>query len=110
MSTYKEVTSLSQWEDILQQSIEQPVLLFKHSTRCPVSTRAYKEFTSFESPIDTYLVKVIQNREISNEIANKLGIKHESPQAFLITNGKAVWNTSHRKITGESLANAVESI
>ncbi|WP_391207847.1 bacillithiol system redox-active protein YtxJ [Psychrobacillus sp. L4] len=110
MMAYEEVTSVSQWKDILEQSKKQPVLLLKHSTTCPVSAHAFGEFTSFDSPIKTYLVKVIESRPVSNEIGNDLAIRHESPQAFLIANGESVWNASHWKITKKDLAKAVESI
>lgn len=110
MSTYKEVVSVNEWEELLQNSNEKPFLLFKHSTTCPISAFAYGEFNSFDSPIDTYLVKVIESREVSNGIERDLGIRHESPQAFLIRDGKAVWHASHRKITSKELTKAVETI
>ncbi|MFF2753559.1 bacillithiol system redox-active protein YtxJ [Psychrobacillus sp. NPDC058041] len=109
MTVYEEITSVSQWKDILEQSNKEPILVFKHSTTCPVSAHAYGEFSSFDSPIKTFLVKVIESRAVSNEVGTDLGIKHESPQAFLISNGKAVWNASHWKITKKDLTKAVES-
>ncbi|MEI4768687.1 bacillithiol system redox-active protein YtxJ [Psychrobacillus sp. FJAT-51614] len=110
MSTYTEISSIGEWEELLQESNEKPFLLLKHSTTCPISAFAYGEFNSFDSPVDTFLVKVIESREVSNGIESDLGIRHESPQAFLISNGKAVWHTSHRKITSKELAKAVETI
>src|SRR4051812_17738310 len=99
MVAYTEIISVDQWKNILEQSKEKAVIVFKHSTTCPVSAYAYGEFTSFNSPVNTYLVKVIENRSVSNEIQNDLGVRHESPQAFLVANGQAIWNASHRKIT-----------
>ncbi|QFF98103.1 bacillithiol system redox-active protein YtxJ [Psychrobacillus glaciei] len=110
MKGYEEVTSVNQWKDILEESKKQQVLLLKHSTTCPVSAHAYREFTSFDSPIKTYLVKVIESRAVSNEIGNDLAIRHESPQVFLITNGNAIWSASHWKITKKEMEKAVESI
>ncbi|SER68102.1 bacillithiol system redox-active protein YtxJ [Psychrobacillus sp. OK032] len=110
MAAYSEIISVEQWKNILEQSKEKAVIVFKHSTTCPVSARAYGEFTSFNSPVDTYLVKVIENRSVSNEIENDLGVRHESPQAFVIANGQANWNASHRKITKEALTKAIVSI
>lgn len=110
MAGYIEITSVSQWKEVLERSKEKEVLVFKHSTTCPVSAYAYEEFTSFQSPVETYLVKVIENRPVSNEIENDLGIRHESPQAFLISDGQALWNASHRKITNKELAIATSSI
>lgn len=110
MSAYKEVTSVGQWKDIVELSKQQPVIMFKHSTTCPISAYAYGEFTSYDAPVNTYLVKVIENRAVSNEIESDLGIRHESPQAFLIKDGQAIWNASHRKITSKEIKRAVESI
>ena len=103
MAKYTEIISVDQWKNILEQSKEKAVVVFKHSTTCPVSAYAYGEFNSFKSPVETYLVKVIENRAVSNEIENDLGVRHESPQVFLIANGQAIWNASHRKITKKEL-------
>lgn len=110
MVAYTEIISVDQWKNVLEQSKEKAVIVFKHSTTCPVSAHAYGEFTSFNSPVETYLVKVIENRAVSNEIENDLGVRHESPQAFLIANGQAIWNASHRKITKKELTKATTSI
>lgn len=110
VAAYTEISSVGQWKDVLERSKEKPVLVFKHSTTCPISAYAYGEFTSFESPVETYLVKVIENRSVSNEIENDLGVRHESPQALLISNEKAFWNASHRKITKKELTLATASI
>lgn len=103
MENYTEITSVEQWKQVLDQSINKPFIMLKHSTTCPVSAHAYGEFTSFENPIERYLVKVIENRPVSNEISSDLGIQHESPQAFLIANRDVVWNASHWKITKKEL-------
>ncbi|SDM40961.1 bacillithiol system protein YtxJ [Psychrobacillus sp. OK028] len=110
MANYQEITSVDEWKKVLEQSSEKPVVVFKHSTTCPVSAHAYGEFNSFESPLARYLVKVIQHRPVSNEIASDLGIQHESPQAFVIANGKAVWNASHWKITKKELEDVTSSL
>lgn len=110
MAGYTEITSVEEWKGVLEESKENAVLLFKHSTTCPVSAHAYGEFTSFDWPVKAYLVKVIQNRAASNEIERDLGVRHESPQAFLINKGEVVWNASHWKITSKDLRKAVESI
>lgn len=105
-----EITSVDQWKNVLEQSSEKPVVVFKHSTTCPVSAHAYGEFSAFEKLMDRYLVKVIENRPVSNEISIDLGIQHESPQAFVIANGEAIWNASHWKITKKELDKVTESL
>ena len=110
MENYSELTSVEQWKKVLDQSINKPFVVFKHSTTCPVSAHAYGEFTAFESPIERYLVKVIENRPLSNEISSDLGIQHESPQAFVIANSDVVWNASHWKITKKELEKVTASL
>lgn len=110
MGNYTEITSVDDWKKVLEQSREKPVVVLKHSTTCPISANAYGEFNSFDKPIDRYLVKVIEHRPVSNEIATDLGIKHESPQAFVLANGKAVWNASHWKITKKELDKVTETL
>jgi len=110
MTKYTEITSISEWENVLQQSKEKPVLLFKHSTTCPISAAAYSEFTSLETEVDAYLVKVIESRPVSNEIESDLSIQHQSPQAFVISNEKSVWNASHWNITEKNITKALEEV
>lgn len=110
MAKYTEITSIPEWENVLQQSKSKTVLLFKHSTTCPVSAAAYKEFTSFETEIDSYLVKVIESRPVSNKIESDLSVQHKSPQIFLLSNEEPVWHTSHWNITEEKIAKAVGEI
>lgn len=110
MENYTEITSVDQWKKVLEQSNEKPVVVFKHSTTCPVSAHAYGEFSSFEKPMERYLVKVIEHRPVSDEISDDLGIQHQSPQAFVIANGEVVWNASHWKITKKELDKVTASL
>lgn len=78
------------------------VIIFKHSTRCPVSSMAKKTF-EFEAsliPEETpvYLLDLIKYREISNKIADKWNVRHESPQVLLIKGDQCVYNESHNEI------------
>ncbi|MNM33439.1 hypothetical protein D3C81_440580 [compost metagenome] len=84
-------------------------LLFKHSTTCPISAKAYEEFQSYlkENETDAAVVLVIEDRPVSNKIAEEFGIKHESPQIFLLDDQKVTWNTSHWKITKANITEAV---
>lgn len=109
MTTYTEITSIPEWQNVLQQSKEKPVLVFKHSTTCPVSAAAYKEFTSFATEVDAYLVKVIESRPVSKEIESDLSIQHKSPQILLVSNGESVWNASHWNITEKNIEKAIEA-
>lgn len=97
--------------DELHQYVGQPgkKLLFKHSTTCPISAKANEEFLAFVQGSDTpaAIVHVIEDRPVSNQIAEEFGIKHESPQIFLLEDGEVRWNTSHWKITRDAIKEAV---
>jgi bacillithiol system protein YtxJ len=104
----KKIDTLEQFEDVLKQ--EDQFFLLKHSLTCPISHAAYQEYQKYAGDnqnVPTYYLAVQDARPLSNEVAEKFEIKHESPQALLIKNGEAIWNASHWKITNRSLTNAV---
>src|SRR5438128_10465359 len=74
-------------EQLLERSKTNPVLIFKHSTHCPISTDVYREFTQFaETCGDLHwgLILVIENRTLSNAIAERFNVRHESPQVIIV--------------------------
>jgi bacillithiol system protein YtxJ len=99
----REIQQVSEWKAVLEASYNKPQFIFKHSTRCPISFAAYDEYSSYlEAPseqTDHHLVKVVESRSVSNEIQSDLNVRHQSPQAILVKNGKAIWNSSHSDIT-----------
>ena len=103
---YTEIIDIAQWQQILASSNEQPVIVFKHSTTCPISAAAYREFTSAEYE-HAYLVKVIEQRNVSNEIAKDLQVQHASPQVIVIQNGQATWQATHFHIKAHALNEAL---
>lgn len=105
--TIKKLTSIDEMNQFVQQPGKH--LLFKHSTTCPISAKAHEEFQAFVEDTNTSaaIVLVIEDRPVSNQIAEILGIKHESPQVFLLEDGQVRWNTSHWKITREALKEAI---
>jgi bacillithiol system protein YtxJ len=110
----KELTDLAQLEQVLTGSSEKPLLIFKHSNACPISSRAFDEFqqhlkTADKSKIDYCLIVVQHARNVSNAVAEQLGVEHESPQAILVQDKAARWHTSHGRITTSSLAAAVSA-
>lgn len=82
--------------------------IFKHSTRCPISAEAEREFMRHpeDAALSVYRVLVVENRPTSNAIAEALGVEHQSPQAILVRDGRAVWNASHWDVTREKLKEA----
>jgi bacillithiol system protein YtxJ len=109
----KEIETLEELDQAIDESRERPVLLFKHSLTCPISTRAFRELQSYlDNPdprISYKLITVQTARSVSDEAAARLRIEHESPQAILVRNGRELWNASHYKITAESLDQAIKT-
>jgi len=99
------INDTSTLERLLTRSHTEPVILFKHSTTCPISASAYRQMSQVEG--DVSLVVVQRARDVSNEIAALTGIRHESPQAIVLRNGEAVWNASHFDITSDAVEKAV---
>lgn len=107
----RELHTIEDLDLALSGSADQPVLLFKHSLSCPVSTWAFSEFNSYlerADPTVSYnLITVQTARKVSAEAASRLQIDHESPQAILVRNGRGVWNASHSSITASSIDEAI---
>ena len=113
-SSFTDINTLEELDGVLAESNNRPALLFKHSTSCPISTRAFREFESFlesADPAVAYrLITVQRARPVSDEAANRLSLKHETPQAILIDKGREIWNASHFDITSASLQDAVREV
>nr|WP_263325583.1 bacillithiol system redox-active protein YtxJ [Neobacillus sp. Marseille-Q6967] len=104
----EKIESIEQFEDLLAK--EEKFLFLKHSLTCPISHAAYQEYEKFSNEnenVPAYYLAVQEARPLSNDIAEKFQIKHESPQVFLFSKGEPSWNASHWKITKKSLAEAV---
>lgn len=104
MAAYRELTTESEWEQALEATGDKPLLVLKHSTRCPVSAAALEEFEDYlrDEPaqgVEYAMVKVIESRPVSNRIAEDLGVKHESPQIILVKNKEKYWAASHWSVT-----------
>lgn len=108
----EEITDPVRFQILLAESTAEPVLLFKHSTQCPISARAAARLSEFKDEMGEeapkiYWLKVIESRPVSNDVASRLGVKHESPQIILIENAKAVWDASHDAITADAIIEAL---
>jgi bacillithiol system protein YtxJ len=103
---WNELTGLEQLEAIINQSEEQPVLIFKHSTRCSISRFALKQFENefdLQDKIAPYYLDLLNHRDISNEIALHFKVQHQSPQILLLKNRAVVYDTSHENIDATEL-------
>src|SRR5829696_1688832 len=92
----------------IAESREHPVLLFKHSRYCGVSCEALDELQSHiesrgDAAVAYKMITVQTHRPVSDAIVQRLGLRHETPQAILLRDGKVVWNASHFRITATQL-------
>jgi bacillithiol system protein YtxJ len=89
-----------------------PVFLLKHSLTCGASAYAHETVEDFLAqppyPITAYVVHVQTGRAVSDSIADRFGIRHESPQLLLISNGEVVWHASHHRIRRRDMAAALD--
>ena len=102
VSKWNDLTDIKQLDEIVNESAKIPAVIFKHSTRCDTSNTMLREFeTKFDfedSALKPYFLDLIAFRNISDEIASRFDIKHESPQIIVIKDGKAIGHASHRDI------------
>lgn len=95
--------SEDQLEEIIKDSHQTTQVVFKHSTKCPISKgrkeHLEKEFSIPENNASVYYLDVITHRPVSLAIADKWNIEHQSPQLLVLQNGKVVTHTSHEDIT-----------
>jgi bacillithiol system protein YtxJ len=108
------ITDLSSLDAAIAESRERPVLLFKHSRYCGVSCEALDELHAHmggvERAVIYRMITVQTHRAVSDVAAQRLGVRHETPQAILLRDGKVIWNASHFSITATRLDQAVSRI
>ena len=88
-------------------------VLYKHSTRCPVSAYAFEDVRNFAESHPNwkvYVLRVIEQRALSDEVTARLTVAHQSPQVFILKDGDCVWNASHSDITEHALSQQAHSV
>jgi bacillithiol system protein YtxJ len=94
-------------DNLITDSKQKPVIVFKHSNACSISSRAYREMEKVQDQVN--ILEVQSAREVSRELANLTGVRHETPQVIVLRDGKAVWNASHFDVQAGAVAKAVET-
>jgi bacillithiol system protein YtxJ len=104
------LTNPLQLQQIVEQSNNRPQVIFKHSTRCPISSMAKNRLEKNGTPANTdfYYLDLIAFRSISNKIAEDFGVFHESPQVLLIKKGACIYNESHNGINMKDIEDQVK--
>ena len=107
-----DLNSMEQLDGIEKASENKTIAILKHSTRCGISRMVLRMFESDydideNEPIDLYFLDLIAYRDISNEIAERFNIRHESPQLIVIKNREVVHHSSHQAISANKLKELV---
>ncbi len=112
MINWNQLNDIEQLESIKEASFNQPILLFKHSTTCSISAMALNRMErnydqNKVGDLKPYYLDLLSHRNISKKIAEEFDVEHESPQAIIIANGKAVYDASHYDISFAEIAEKV---
>jgi len=94
-------------DKLITDSKTKPVIIFKHSTACGISASAYREMEKLDGQVN--LLEVQSARDVSRQLADLTGVRHETPQVIVLKDGKAVWNASHFDVKAGAVRQAVES-
>ena len=113
MNNLTQLSDLEMLEAAIAESVDRPVLLFKHSRTCGISCEALDELHSHleGGPADAgyKMITVQSHRRVSDSVTERLGIRHETPQAIVLRHGRPVWNASHFRITAAEIARALST-
>ena len=112
---WNHLTAKGQIDQIKEASDSNPVLIFKHSTRCSISgmaeNRLERSWNDKEIPtMEIYHLDLIQHRDISNYIAETLDVPHESPQVLIISGGECIYHNSHMGIAYHEIKRVFDSL
>ena len=112
MMNWKLLTSEDQLPQIKERSTQTPQVIFKHSTRCVVSSMAKNRLERSQTPenVDFYFLDLIKYRGISNKIESDFMVNHESPQILLIKNGECVYEESHNGISMDEIEEQIKNV
>ena len=107
------LSAVDELEQLLAESQTRPVLLFKHSRSCGVSAEALDELIEHlsgnQADAQYAMVTVQTHRDVSNAVAARLGIRHETPQAIVVREGRVSWSASHFRVNAQAIHNALRS-
>jgi bacillithiol system protein YtxJ len=112
-TAFIQLDRLEQVDQLVERSFTQPVIVFKHSPACGTSAYAFDELDTYRqepSAHDVYIVDVLRSRPLSQAIAARFGVHHQSPQLLLIAGGRVAWHGSHYGVNTSAIQRAVASL
>lgn len=107
IKSWKNLDTVDKIDIIIENSKHKPQIIFKHSKTCGISQSAYDKlesgFALLEGKVDFHYLDLLSYRSVSNEVAEKTGVLHQSPQIILLENGKVVYTVTHLAINPEKI-------
>jgi bacillithiol system protein YtxJ len=106
------LTAEIQLQQIIEHSTAKPQVIFKHSTRCTISSMAKNRLERNYHPagIDFYFLDLLAHRPLSHKVADLFKVAHESPQVLLIKNGQCVYEESHSGISMDEIVEKSKAV
>lgn len=105
---FTQITDAAALDALFAASAQKPVILFKHDPYCPISARAFREMARVAD--DVAIIDVANDQDIARAIAERTGVRHESPQAIVLRDGAASWSASHGRIKADDVAQAAQAV
>lgn len=99
--------SIEKLDELFEKSKEKPVVIFKHSLTCPISTDASTQMSIVDEDVNLVIVQV--SRNISNEIEQRTNIRHESPQLIILKDEKPIFSASHYNVTADKVEGVLKN-
>ena len=112
---WKPLENIPTLQALEHESHEHPVIIFKHSTSCSISSMALNRLERAwndeeTSGTEAYFLDLIRHRDVSQQVAESFRVEHQSPQLLLIHRGECVYNTSHMGISYQSLKDQLATV
>ena len=102
---FREISDVASLDAFVTSANGVPAILFKHSNTCGISARAYREMANVTHPVGIVIVQ--RARPVSDEIARRWGLAHETPQVLIVRDGRLVWSASHFEVKANDIESAV---
>ena len=106
MVTINKVDSFEKLDEVFARSYGSPVVLFKHSNRCGISSHVFEMVRDIDGELNVVVIQ--ENRDLSDAISTRTGYTHQSPQAFVLVDGKPVYHATHYGIDPSRIEDVVQ--
>ncbi len=111
MDNWRNLDSIEDIDKIIKESNNKAQIIFKHSTTCGISASAHdkleSDFEQINGKADFHYLDLLKNRSVSNAIAEKTGVLHQSPQIIVIKGGKVEYTVTHLAIDAKKIADHI---